>query len=60
MRLVDRFALHMPPASIAQPIFQPVTLNVLPRLLIVRVRSAMPGKRRHTDVGWHRRKRICS
>jgi len=27
----------------AQPIFQPVVLNVLPPLEICRVRSAMPG-----------------
>jgi hypothetical protein len=29
--------------AMAQPIFQPVTLKVLPKLLIVKVRSAMPG-----------------
>ena len=30
-------------AAIAQPTFQPVTLNVFPMLSIVIVRSAIPG-----------------
>ena len=35
---------------VAQPTFQPVTLNVLPSEEIVSVRSAMPGQRGQRDV----------
>ena len=34
----------------AQPIFQPVTLKVLPRLLMVKVRSCHAGKRRQAHM----------
>ena len=38
-----------------QPIFQPVTLNVLPALLTTRVRSRMPGRRRDRARAGRRR-----
>jgi hypothetical protein len=42
--LAERTALTSSGVAVIQPTFQPVKENVLPALLMVTVRSRMPGK----------------